>query len=78
MTLISAAERGVKPLAKSRASGFFFIPNAEADPFKLRINGLAKIDKGAGRGARTPMVLRPRNFESRASTSFAIPALIKE
>ena len=29
---------------------------------------------GAGRGNRTPMVLPPRDFESRASTDSAIPA----
>jgi hypothetical protein len=35
---------------------------------------LEKLLRGAGRGNRTPMTSRPRDFESRASTNSAIPA----
>src|SRR5207244_4443617 len=40
-------------------------------PFLLR----ASVADGAGRGNRTLMELPPRDFESRASTNSAIPAL---
>ena len=40
-----------------------------------RLKGLLIILSGTGRGNRTPMMSPSRDFESRASTNSAIPAI---
>ena len=59
-----------------RDPGSACMPSLSLPPIEARrcFDSSPSLCAGAGRGNRTPMVLPPRDFESRASTNSAIPA----
>jgi hypothetical protein len=62
---------GIEPLM-----GFFDFSSASLTEIPFMLLGTNDV-LGAGRGNRTPMVSPPRDFESRASTNSAIPAMAR-